>query len=126
MRDRRAPLAVLALVAAYLALVGWGVSIAAHALLGTAPPPIDAGMATLLTVNGVLLAWRLAVRARATGVEHGWREGLWAIPRAVVANYIAMLAARRALWRYVTTLFGAAPRWDKTAHRFPEQLPEAT
>lgn len=123
MRDRRAPLAVLALVAAYLALVGWGISITAHALLGTAAPPIDSGMAALLTCNGVLLAWRLAVRARATGVEHGWREGLWAIPRAVVANYIAMLAARRAVSRYVATLSGAAARWDKTAHRFPTSLP---
>jgi adsorption protein B len=123
MRDRRAPLAVLALAAAYLALVGWALSLGAHALLGDAAPSSGAAMTALLAVNAVLLCWRLAVRAAATAAEHGWREGLWSIPRAPVANAIAMLAARRAIVRYVATLRGATPRWDKTAHRFPRVLP---
>lgn len=125
MRDRRAPLAVLALVLAYGALVAAGLSLAGHAVAGTAPPPAGPWMQRLLAVNGVILAWRLGVRAFATASEHGWREGVRAVPRVMVANYIAVLAARRAVSRYVALLAGGRVRWDKTAHRFPEQLPAA-
>lgn len=125
MRDRRGLLAVLALLAAYAALLGWGVSALVHLWSGTASPEHGAGLRALLMLNAGLLCWRLATRARHTAAEHGWREGLWSLPRALVANYIAMLAARRALFRYVAILFGAAPRWDKTAHRFPDSLPGA-
>lgn len=123
MRDRRGPLAVLALLAAYVALVGFGVSLAAHALLGGAVPAAPPTMRLLLMVNAALLCWRLAVRARATAQEHGWREGWWSLPRALVGNIIAMLAARRALARYIATLRGSPTRWDKTGHRFPDVLP---
>lgn len=122
LRDRRGLLAVLALVAAYASLVGWSVAALGHWALGSAPPPVGAGLRALLMLNSALLVWRLAARARHTAAEHGWREGLWAIPRALVANYIAMLAARRAVTRYVAMLFGAETRWDKTAHRFPDAL----
>ncbi len=125
MRDRRGLLAVIALLAAYAALVGWSVSWLAHAWNGTVPAPVGAGLRVLLMLNAALLCWRLAARATHTAAEHGWREGCWSIPRALVANYIALLAARRALTRYVGTLLGAAPRWDKTAHRFPESLPDS-
>jgi adsorption protein B len=123
MRDRRAPLAMLALLAAYLALVGWGVSLLAHGVSGIAPPPPDRGLALLLAINAVMLCWRLGVRAAATGAEHGGCEALLSLPRAIVSNYIAMLAARRAMARYVTALLrGRALRWEKTAHRFPAEL----
>ncbi|WP_159755461.1 glycosyl transferase family protein [Sphingomonas sp. 8AM] len=126
MRDRRGLLAVSALLAAYLALVGWGLSSLAHALTGSGVPPVGAGLRMLLMLNTGLLCWRLIARALHTAAEHGWREGCWSVPRMVVANGIAMLAARRALTRYVATLFGAPPHWDKTAHRFPDQLPDAS
>ncbi|PZQ62151.1 MAG: glycosyl transferase family protein [Sphingomonas taxi] len=125
MRDRRGLLAVLALLAAYAALVGWGVSSLGHALLATPAPPVGTGLRALLMLNAGLLCWRMAARAGHSAAEHGWREGLWSLPRAVVANYIAMLAARRALGRYMAGLLGEAPRWDKTAHRFPDVLPDA-
>jgi adsorption protein B len=124
MRDRRGVLAVLALLAAYAALLGWGVSWGAHAYRGTVPQPVGAGLRALLMLNAGLLCWRLTARALHTAAEHGWREGCWSVPRALVANCIAMLAARRAVTRYVGTLLGAAPRWDKTAHRFPDTLPD--
>jgi adsorption protein B len=41
----------------------------------------------------------------------------------MVSNYVAMLAARRALTRYLASFFGLAPRWEKTVHRFPDKLP---
>ena len=55
-----------------------------------------------------------------TTSAHGWREGLRSIPRAVVANLIAMLAARRALALHSN---GGPARWDKTAHIFPREVP---
>lgn len=119
MRDRRASLAVILLAAAYLAIVGWAVSLSAHALHGSTPPEIGPILRVLLLVNMGMLLWRLAWRVADTTRTYGWREGLWAVPRAFVGNVIALLAARRAIVRYASILAGAAPRWDKTAHVFP-------
>ncbi|WP_374129572.1 glycosyl transferase family protein [Sphingomonas sp. 28-62-20] len=121
MRDRRAPIAVVVLAAAYLALVASALSLLLHGLTGTVPqgplaPPL------LLGVNAALLGWRLAMRALFTGAAYGAREALWSLPRAIAGNLIAMLAARRALSRYLAMLGGAAPVWDKTAHMFPAGL----
>lgn len=119
MRDRRAPLAVLVLFVAYGALVAWGASLLAHAFAGSAAAaPSDATL-RLLQLNGALLAWRLTCRAAATGAAYGWREALWSLPRALVSNYVALLAARRAMTAYVRSLRGAALQWDKTRHVFP-------
>ncbi|MFK3889625.1 glycosyl transferase family protein [Sphingomonas sp. NPDC079357] len=126
MRDRRGLLSVTALLAGYLALVGWGLSWLSHAVTHSVATPFGPGLRILLMLNTGLLCWRLGARAMHTAAEHGWREGLWSLPRALVANYIAMLAARRALTRYIATLFGTTPRWDKTAHRFPTQLPSGS
>jgi adsorption protein B len=38
------------------------------------------------------------------------------VARIPVANVIAIMAGRRALFAYVRTLRGARPRWDKTYH----------
>jgi adsorption protein B len=125
MRDRRAPLAVLVLCAAYLSLVAWAASQAAHWLAGTPPPSPSRMLRALLVATSALLAWRLTLRALFTGRTYGWREGLLAIPRSFVANIIAMLAARRALILYVAMLIDGVPRWEKTAHVFPDRVPDA-
>ena len=125
MRDRRAPLAVLVLCAAYLSFLVWGVSQICHWLAGNAPPQPSSAMRALLVANGAVMGWRLAMRVAFTGRTYGWREGLLAIPRVFVANLIAMLAARRALVLYVAMLIDGAPRWDKTAHVFPDTVPDA-
>ena len=119
MRDRRAPLAVIVLLAAYVAILAWPVSIILHFLLGTAPPPVGPGMAAILMVNAALLCWRLMWRIATTTRFYGWREGLWSVPRAVVGNVIALFAARRAAATYARILAGNKPQWDKTAHVFP-------
>ena len=123
-RDRRAPLAVLVLAAAYLALVLWGLGEGAAMLAGVERPPLDPVLERLLGANLVLLGWRLACRMAFTARHHGWREGLCAAPRLLVGNVVALLAVRRAVWRYVAMLRGAEPRWDKTAHRFPTLEPD--
>lgn len=119
MRDRRAPLAVVALAAGYISLVAWAVSMVAHGIAGTPIPATGPVLAFLIVANGALLAWRLVVRAAMTTREHGWREGVVAIPRAIVGNLIALLAARRAVVRYIGLLLGRSPTWDKTRHHFP-------
>ncbi len=123
MRDRRAPLAVLVLAAAYVAVVSWGVALLLHWTTGSAPTvPLPFW---LVAVNAALLVWRLAMRMAFTGAIYGWREALWSLPRAFVGNVISLLAARRAIVRYIAMLRGAAPVWDKTAHAFPDLGREA-
>lgn len=118
MRDRRGPLAVVVLTAAYLAVVTYAVGAVAH-WYWTAPylPPVSGW---LLSATSALLAWRLAMRIAFTVHAYGWRQGCWAVPRFMVGNLIGLAAAPRALATYLPTLFGRAPKWDKTEHHFPD------
>lgn len=120
MRDRRGPIAMLVLATAYAALVSWGLSTLAHSALGTAAPSLGGLTGVLLGVNAVLLVWRLGMRALFTGLAYGARAAAWSVPRAFVGNLVALLAARRALVRYIVMLRGAPPVWEKTAHLFPD------
>lgn len=120
MRDRRAPLAMLVLGAAYLSLVAWAISRSCHWLAGTEPPAPSYWMRLLLIGNAAAMVWRLGARCIFTSRIYGWREGLLAAPRSIIANLIAMLAARRAIVLYVIMLFDGVPRWEKTDHIFPE------
>lgn len=119
MRDRRAPIAVLVLGAAYLSIVAWLASVVSHGWTGVPVMPVPEAIRLLLIVNAWLLGWRLIVRAAFTARTYGWREAMWSVPRLVVGNLIALLAAGRAIWRYIWMLRGAAPAWDKTQHEFP-------
>jgi adsorption protein B len=40
-----------------------------------------------------------------------------------VSNVIAMLAARRAVFRYLSIRRTGTTHWDKTSHAFPAELP---
>ncbi|HEX8654496.1 MAG TPA: glycosyl transferase family protein [Allosphingosinicella sp.] len=121
MRDRQSLLAALLLLAAYLALLLWTLRTAASFSAGLPPVAIPEPLRILLMVNGGLLAWRLAMRFAFAAHAYGWREGLRALPRTVVGNVIAMLAAREALKRYAADR--GASSWDKTDHAFPQQVP---
>ncbi|MBO9621752.1 MAG: glycosyl transferase family protein [Sphingomonas sp.] len=125
MRDRRATLAIPVLVVAYCALLFWGLSLAGHWAMRTPSPSLRPGMAVLLDANLALLAWRLAMRILFVRAAYGWGEALLSVPRMLVANYVALLAARKAFFDYLGMLRGAAPRWDKTAHHFPEEADPA-
>jgi adsorption protein B len=61
------------------------------------------------------------MRAIFTASAYGWMEGLLSIPRLLIGNLIAMLAAGRALSLH---LAGGAKQWDKTRHIFPAELPQ--
>ena len=121
MRDRRAPLSVFVLFVAYVALLGWGASLALHWLAGDQAPQPSEPMMLLLTINAGVLAWRLTMRAWFTGRAYGWWQAFLSIPRMLVGNFIALMAARTAMARYVAALRGGRPAWDKTRHRFPAE-----
>ncbi|MFL6764609.1 MAG: glycosyl transferase family protein [Sphingomicrobium sp.] len=121
MRDRRGPLAALLLLAAYGAALLWSQIWLAEALGAPIHARLDPWLVTLLTVNGWLLGWRVLMRAYFTASAYGWQQGLLSVPRTVVGNLIAMLAAARAVSLH---LGGGAKRWDKTRHIFPAELPQ--
>jgi bacteriophage N4 adsorption protein B len=120
MRDRQSLLAALLLLAGYAALLLWTLRTAAAVGFGLSPMPIPQPLRILLLIDGGLLFWRLAMRFAFVGHAYGWREGLRAVPRTLVANLIAMLAARQAVMRYAAS---RAVAWDKTDHFFPAEIP---
>ena len=118
-RDRQSLLAALVLAAAYLALGLFVTLVAVEWLGGPARPALGPALDLLLAVNALLFLWRLTMRFGFVAAAYGWREGVRALPRTVTANILSMIAARRALARYLS----GRTRWDKTAHAFPQELP---
>jgi bacteriophage N4 adsorption protein B len=121
MRDRRGPLAALLLLAGYGAALLWSQLWLAEALGAPVQARMDPLLSLILTINAGLLAWRILMRVGFTTAAYGFGEGLRSIPRLLVGNVIAMLAAARALSLH---LGGGAKRWDKTRHIFPAELPQ--
>ncbi len=116
-RDRRAPLAAIIMLAAYLSLVLAGVVSGGELMGWWHSEPLPPALTGLLEANIFLMLWRLAMRLLLTTTVYGWRQGLLSIPRALVANMIHMLAARRALILYLRQLRTHELVWDKTEHR---------
>lgn len=115
-RDRRGPFTALVLLAGYL-LVVLTAFLGAVALAGVAPPmPLSPLLRAVLTANAVAFAWRLVMRFAFTAREYGMVEGLFAVLRLPLANVIAIISGRRAIFAYISTLKGAAAVWDKTEH----------
>ncbi len=119
LRDRRSIMAAILLVSAYIVVVLAALS-AAIVMLGA--PPIFAVSEvnqTLIVWNSAFLLWRMLVRSYFVARVYGWSEGLLSIPRTVVANVIAIMAARRAVFQYWGVARGQKLLWDKTEHKFP-------
>jgi adsorption protein B len=121
LRDRRAALAAFILAAAYLGFLLSAVVTLIARFLAVAQPPLSPILPWLLTINLILLGWRLLVRVGFVWEAYGAMEALRSIPRTVVGNFIALFAAQRAVFTYVRHLRGAPLGWDKTAHRFPDE-----
>lgn len=123
LRDRRALLAALVTLAAYVALILVVVDEARSLIHGPTGLSLSPAVHALLWANLALLGWRAVMRFGFVTRVYGWREGLLSIPRMVVGNIIAMAAARRAVVRYTQMRRRGAVEWDHTQHNFPAVLP---
>ena len=123
LRDRRAPLAALTLCAAYAGLLLSALCWVWFAATGQTVLDIPPAMQWLLIANALLLFWRMGMRIWFVHRVYGWGEAWRVPPRMVIANIIAIAAARKALARYLTMRRGGAVEWGKTAHVFPEIAP---
>ncbi|WP_380942054.1 glycosyl transferase family protein [Sphingomonas floccifaciens] len=119
MRDRRAPIAAIVLLAAYLALV----LAAVQFVFGLPNPEPSPEMFALLGVTTALLLIRIVVRAAFVWRLYGVAEALRSVPRMLIGNIVAMASARLAVLRYIRMLRGTPLHWDKTIHQFPEAVP---
>ena len=116
LRDRRGPLTAVVLAAAYLLLVIEGILGAARLagwIEGLVPSRL---LAFMIALSFVSFVWRASMRFAFTTREYGLAEGLISVLRIPVANVIAILAGRRALFAYVRGLAGEKVHWDKTRH----------
>jgi adsorption protein B len=74
----------------------------------------------ILYVNAALLCNRAFHRFYFVSRVYGWEQGLLAIPRMVVGNFINCMATARAWRMFLSHLFvGTRLVWDKTMHAFP-------
>jgi bacteriophage N4 adsorption protein B len=123
LRDRKAVFATIVLVVAYACLILSAILAIASGIGLTTPQPITGITTRILLATLVLLAWRIILRAYFVWRMHDAKQAMLSIPRGVVANIIAIAAARRACWNYFRYILGRELVWDKTTHaHFPEQL----
>ena len=123
LRDRRGPLSGLVLGCGYSL---WWVAAILYLAEGQgyrAACRLTPTLKPWLAINLAFFAWRSWIRPRFTAREYGGVEAWRAILRIPVANVIAILAGRRALFTYVRSLAGELPAWDKTRHSAHPELP---
>lgn len=117
-RDRRAILAALVLLCAYVSGASWlALDVAGKA------PAFSAAETGLFALCTALMIWRLAIRSAFVAHAYGPIEGLLSVPRVVLGNFIAMASARRAVQSYLRLARGGPLVWDKTEHSFPRAIP---
>jgi adsorption protein B len=116
LHDRRGPINALVLFSGYLLIMISGVLAMARAGGGGPVWRTDPLLSALLWVNLASVGWRAVVRFAFAAREFGWAEGGRAVLRIPLANVVAIMAGRRAMFAYVGTLLGGPPRWDKTVH----------
>ncbi len=119
LRDRRAVIAAVILTSAYLAAIIALMLMLVGLFTGKKSEIVSGVTEALVAFNVVLLLWRMGVRSYFVTQLYGWREGLISMPRTLVGNVIAIMAARRAVVQYWQIAKGQRPIWDKTAHKFP-------
>lgn len=120
LRDRRAPVAALVLVAAYLGIVMWVTAMIAGTAFGV--PVALALPRWVVVLNVIVAAWRTIVRSLFVARSSGWRIAALTIPHMLIGNVVAMAASLRAIAPYVGIIRTGRVRWDKTAHVFPASV----
>lgn len=120
LRDRKAVFAAIVLTAAYMCILLTAALMGANVAGLFNTPPSSPWVKIILALTAALLAWRLAVRTGFVWLMHGPRQAALSVPRSLIANIIAIIAARRACWAYFRHIFGSRRVWEKTAHaHFP-------
>jgi bacteriophage N4 adsorption protein B len=114
--DRRSIFAAIVLLAAYACIVLTAILLIAEAQGMHQPTPLSRMLVALLYINALFLVWRLGVRAAFVGSLYGPLEAALSVPRSLIANIIAIMAARRACSAYIRHCFGTPLQWDKTTH----------
>lgn len=122
-RDRRAPLAAVVMLTAYLALALFTLHTAGEWWLGWQKGESSPWLTPLLLVNFLLLMWRLGVRSYFTTRQYGIGQGLLSLPRAFVGNIIAIAASYQAVRNYVTMVRSGQVVWHKTEHHGHRSAP---
>ncbi len=126
LRDRRGPLSAIVLFCGYLVILLAGLGLVLGQMGIERAWMRDPVLMTLIWANLVSFLWRATMRFAFTAREYGAAEGLRAVLRIPVANVVAIMAGRRALFAYMRTLAGEKPRWDKTEHEVhPTALDDA-
>jgi bacteriophage N4 adsorption protein B len=122
LRDRKAVFAAIVLAAAYLSILLTGLLMAMQLAGWHQWRQVPEPTLWLIGINAAFLIWRLIMRASLVGAQHGIVEALCSVPRVVIANIIAVMAARRAVTNYIRhCISGRVLRWDKTEHaHFPD------
>lgn len=122
LRDRKAVLSALTLVAAYMCIILSVVLMGVERAGLFVAPRSSATVHLLLLITLMLLCWRVMIRFILVRQMHGTQQAFLSIPRMIIANIISIVAARRACWAYLRLIFGGELRWDKTQHaHFPEK-----
>ncbi len=125
-RDRRAPLVHLVNAIGYIVIISWFLEFVFRKLPIAATQywrplyTMDSFLWTLILIDTCFLLYRLVVKAYFVSEIYSWKQGLFAIPRYPVGNFINLFATCRALWMYINgKLFGKQVVWLKTTHVFP-------
>ena len=123
LQDRRSIFAAIVMVASYICILLTAILTVAESQGTYRSKPFTPTLILLLWTNAVFLLWRLCVRAGFVAALYGPKEALLSIPRSVITNIIAIMAAQRACSAYLRHCFGTPLHWDKTAHHIvPEPL----
>ncbi|MDE1180519.1 glycosyl transferase family protein [Paraburkholderia sp.] len=124
-RDRKGVFTAFVGMIAYVLLIQFLLFMIADArgLIQTMLPSpfIDSTwMRVVLWANVVAVTLRVVQRCYFVTRLYGWEQGLIAIPRMVVGNFINFLAVSRAWRQFLAHLLtGKRLAWDKTMHDFP-------
>ena len=118
LHDRKALIAALLLLAAYVDTLLMGVLAVGNLVWDVPMPPLGPVLDRLLLACSLLLMWRIVMRVTFSWRQYGAVQGLLAIPRVLVSNLIAILAVRRAVDVYRRARRDGVVRWDKTQNRF--------
>lgn len=126
-RDRKGLVTSFASMVAYVIAAQFGIVWVAQQLgqVDLNFPSVFGGgdfWAWVLAASGFAFLFRMAQRVYFVGSAYGLLQGLLAVPRIVVGNFVNFLAVSRAIKQFFIHWWtGARLVWDKTAHDFPSK-----